>query len=377
MKRYLQEAIALDLKQKMVFLGGPRQVGKTTLAKTLLAQQANTPLLQGCYLNWDAQEDRERILSNQIPNSAGLIVLDEIHKFARWRQLAKGLFDKRKPGVEILITGSARLDLYRKGGDSLQGRYHYYRMHPLTLAELGSHNKSDLNALLSLSGFPEPFFSGSEKETRRWAREYRSRVLQEDVASLERVKEISLLELMIHRLPDLVGSPLSINALREDLQVSHATVSRWMDIVERLYFLFRVLPFGSPKIKAVKKETKHYHFDWSMIPAVGPRFENLVACHLLKWCHYLEDTEGWEMELRYFRDVEQREVDFVVLKEKTPLYFIECKTSDLGISPSLRYLASRFPQAKAVQLVLDPEVDRIDSDGIRLCNARHFLAELV
>ena len=144
MKRYLQEAIALDLKQKMVFLGGPRQVGKTTLAKTLLAQRANTPLLQSCYLNWDAQEDRERILSNQIPNAAGLIVLDEIHKFARWRQLAKGLFDKRKPGVEILITGSARLDLYRKGGDSLQGRYHYYRMHPLTLAELGSHNKSDV-----------------------------------------------------------------------------------------------------------------------------------------------------------------------------------------------------------------------------------------
>lgn len=139
--------------------------------------------------------------------------------------------------------------------------------------------------LLIMSGFPEPFLEGSETEARRWSREYRNRLIHEDVSSLESVSDLGNLEMLVMLLPQLVGSPLSINALREDLQVSHKTVSRWIDILERLYAIIRIAPFGAPRIRAVKKEQKHYHYDWSLVPDMPQRFENLVAIHLLKWVH--------------------------------------------------------------------------------------------
>ena len=212
------------------------------------------------------------------------------------------------------MTGSARLDYYRFGGDSLQGRYHYFRMHPLIVRELRLENQVQLLQLLKLGGFPEPYFSGSEVKARRWSRTYRQRLIREDLAALEKTEDLARVELMAMRLPDLVGSPLSINGLREDLEVSHATATKWLQILERLYHVYRVTPFGSPKIKSVKKEFKHYHYDWSLVADQGARFENFVGSHLLKWCHWLEDSEGIDMELRYFRDREQREVDFVVIQ---------------------------------------------------------------
>ncbi len=373
--RYIQSAVTEDLMQKMVFIGGPRQTGKTTLAKHLCLEAGCD--LKNRYLNWDAAKDREYIVQEAFPAGSGYLILDEIHKYSRWRQVVKGLFDKRGNELQILVTGSARLDYYRRGGDSLQGRYHFYRMLPLTCAELSSCSRSTLKDLLAYGGFPEPFSLQSEKQTRRWSREYRSRIIRDDLSDLENVQDVSIIEAMAIRLPDLVGSPLSLNALREDLQVSHQSVSRWLAMLENLYMVFRVLPFGAPHIRAVKKEAKHYHLDWTLIKDRGIRFENLVACHLLKWCYFLQDTEGRDVELRYFRDVDKREVDFVLTEEGTPIHFVESKLSDKDINPALRYMKERFPGVPATQVVLEKDLDVITKAGVRLCAAHRFLGNLV
>jgi len=374
--RYIEENIVADLKQKMVFIAGPRQCGKTTLAKhfcTITGCDPNTR-----YLNWDASVDREQILLEHFPAGPGLLILDEIHKYSRWRQVVKGLYDKRGEMLDILVTGSARLDFYRRGGDSLQGRYHFHRLFPFSLREVGGGSQDVVKDMLMYGGFPEPFLRQSEKKTRRWSREYRSRLIQEDLMDLENVKDVSLVEKMVLRLPDLVGSPLSINALREDLNVSHQAVSRWIGILENLYMIFRIYPFGAPSIRAVKKEAKHYHLDWTVVKNPGARFENMVACHLLKWVCFLQDSEGRDIELRYFRDIDRREVDFVVIEDDKPIYFIECKRSrDRQPTRALRYLKGKFPNTNTIQVVLDDGPDVMTKEDIRMCPAHVLLNEWV
>ena len=369
MKRYLSKQIIKDLSRKMVFLGGPRQVGKTTLSRQIISDKES-------YLNWDIGEHRERILKRQLPVSDAL-VFDEIHKYHSWRNYLKGLYDKSGRDIRILVTGSARLDLYRFGGDSLQGRYHYLRLHPLSVKELAIRNNGGLMDLLELGGFPEPFLGKSKVEAKRWSREYRNRFLREDVTSLENVKDMGNLELLILRLPELVGSPLSINALREDLQTSHKTLSKWLDILERMYSIFRISPFGAPKIRAVKKEQKHYHFDWSLVNDMPKRFENMVASHLLKWIHYEEDTKGRDLELRYFRDVDGREVDFVVIEDKKPFMFVEAKWADDDIGKGFKYLKTRFPSVASWQIHAAGSKDYRTPEGIRVAPAVTFLNELI
>jgi len=369
MKRYLEKQVKTDLKRKMVFVGGARQVGKTTMAQSIL-----TP--KGKYLNWDITPDREKILRFEIPD-ARLIVFDEIHKYRKWRNFLKGLYDSRGKDTQILVTGSARLDYYRFGGDSLQGRYHYLRLHQLTLAELGINNQKDFNQLLTLGGFPEPYLEGSEKQAKRWSREYRARLVREDLASLEAVKNLGTIELMMMRLPELVGSPLSLNSLREDLDVSHRAVSNWMEILERLYAVFRLSPLGLPKIKAVKKEQKHYHYDWSVVEDDGARFENLVAVHLLKWVHYLQDTEAKDIELHYVRDETGREVDFALTEKGKITTLIECKNSDDQLSKSLLYIKQKYPAVEAYQISAKGKKDYISKEGIRVCPAIRFLANFI
>jgi uncharacterized protein len=359
----------------MVFIGGPRQSGKTTLAK-YLCETAGFDV-KSRYLNWDAAADRENILAETFPAGPGILILDEIHKYSRWRQVVKGLFDKRGDELQILIMGSARLDFYRPGGDSLQGRYHFYRLLPLTYAELGTQSISAVQDLLIYGGFPEPFLLQSERQSKRWSREYRSRIVRGDLLDLENVQDIGIIEKMVMRLPDLVGSPLSLNALRQDLQVSHQSVSRWISMLENLFMLFRIYPFGAPQIRAVKKEAKHYHLDWTLVKDMGLRFENLIACHLLKWCFFLQDTAGRDIELRYFRDVDRREVDFVVVEDRQPLHFIECKISGKSVSRSLQYLKVRFPAVSATQVLLEKDIDVVTKEGIRVCSANNFLASFV
>ena len=370
--RYLAAQIERDLASKMVFVAGPRQVGKTTLARTLPGAQAG-------YLNWDVAEDRERILRRELPPT-GSWVFDEIHKYRDWRNYLKGLYDARdtrRHGARILVTGSARLDLYRFGGDSLQGRYHLLRLHPLSAAELDLRTPADLRDLLTLGGFPEPYLGGSEVEARRWSRQHRTLLIREEVTALERVQDLGTLELLMLRLPELVGSPLSINAIREDLQVSHKTVAAWLQVFERLYAIFRLPPFGAPAVRAVKKEQKHYHVDWSVVADEAARFENLVACHLLKWVHHQQDALGRDVELRYFRDTDGREVDFIIVDGRQPLRCVECKWADAPVDKGLRYFKARFPDCDAWQVSATGVKDYVNADGIRVASALTLLGSLV
>lgn len=353
----------------MVFLAGPRQVGKTTLALQIAGNRRG-------YLNWDVVEHREKILSRELPPEK-LLVFDELHKYRSWRNYLKGLYDAGVEERKILVTGSARLDIYRFGGDSLQGRYHFLRLHPLSAAEVGISGQKDFLYLLKAGGFPEPFLCASEIEAKRWGREYRTRLIREDLTSLEQLKDLGNLELLMMRLPNLVGSPLSINALREDLQISHKTLTHWLDIFERLYALFRLPPLGAPRIRAVKKEQKHYHFDWSLVPEMPQRFENLTAAHLLKWVHFKEDTLGQNMELRYFRDSDGREVDFVVTDNGKPVLLVECKWADDAISKHLLYLKNKFPGAAAWQIHAIGNKDYQTPEGIRVAPALKLLKDLV
>ena len=202
-------------------------------------------------------------------------------------------------------------------------------------------------------------------------------LLQEEVEKVEKVNDISNLELMLIRLPELVGSPLSINSLREDLQVSHGSCSSWLNIFERLYAIFRIPPFGSPKIRAVKKEQKHYHLDWNIVDDEAKRFENFIAVHLLKHVMYLRDTIGEDLELRYFRDTDSREVDFVICQKRKPIMFVECKLSATDIDKSLNYIKAKFPEVPCFQVHLKGDKDYISKSKIRVLPALVFLREFI
>jgi predicted AAA+ superfamily ATPase len=369
-ERYIAAQVCRDLNRKMVFVGGPRQVGKTTMAKHLLGSN------QKGYLNWDIPKQREAILKIELPDTP-MWVFDEVHKYKNWRNFLKGIYDQFNHSHKILVTGSAHLDYYRRGGDSLQGRYHYLRLNPLSIAELGITDEKSFDDLLRLGGFPEPYFGGSDIESKRWSREYRQRLIHEDLISIETVRDLGSLELLMLRLPALVGSPLSINALREDLQVSHKTVSNWLDIFTRLYAIFRIPPFGAPSIRAVKKEQKHYHYDWTLIEDNGLRFENMVAVHLQKWVQYEQDTKARDIELRYFRDIDGREVDFIVIENGKPMQAIECKWGDAEISKNLKYFKAHFPECHTYQISAVGNKDYISANKIRVCHAVKFLTELV
>ena len=351
----------------MVFLAGPRQVGKTTLAQSLLKNfQDGHP----GYLNWDSELDRDKIRQRLWPENQELIVLDEIHKLKTWQTFVKGLYDTLKNTHRFLITGSARLDHYRRGGDSLLGRYYYYRLHPFSLPELGETQKN-LGKLLDYGGFPEPLFLESQRELKRWHRSRVSKLVTKDIRDLEDVKDLNAIELLALALPDRVGSPLSLNSLAEDLQVSPKTVKRWLEILETLYYCFRIQPYGVPKIKAVKKEQKLYLWDWSQVSSLGERFENLVASHLLKYCHYQQDFYGEEYELRYLRDREKREVDFVVIKDQKPLFAVEVKIKNKDLSPHIKYFSERTNIPIFYQVSKEGEERQI-SDKIKITNFVQF-----
>jgi uncharacterized protein len=314
-------------------------------------------------------------MKGELPGGQKIVILDEIHKYARWRSLIKGFYDKNKSEISFIITGSARLDYYRKGGDSLQGRYHYYRLHPFSMTEINAEaTMNDFNLLFKFGGFPEPYLRGEEKFWRRWQRERLQRVLYDDIRDLENIKEISLLELLAGELPNRVGSPLSIKNLKELLQVAHESVERWIKIFERMYFCFRVPPYGPRNVRAVKKEQKLYLWDWSAVPEADPRFENFIASHLLKYCHFMEDTEGYEMDLRFLRDTDKRETDFVVLKEGKPLFAVECKSGEKDINSSLFYFMARTQIPKFYQVHAGKK--DYEKNGVRVLPVHKFVKEL-
>lgn len=348
--RYIAPYILQDLTKKMVFVGGPRQVGKTTLAQAILS--SNYP--SGRYLNWDYDEDRQDILRKQWSADQKLLVFDELHKFPRWKNWIKGIYDVSHESHSFLITGSARLDVYRRGGDSLMGRYHYWRLHPFTLDEVpqGISQKEAYQRLMTVGGFPEPFLDGDERAARRWRRERFDRVLREDIRDLESVRNIQLLGMFLDILRNRVGGLITLSNLAGDIQISPKTAKSWLEVLEKMYLVFSVRPYTKSLPRAVLKPPKVYFFDnGDVIGDEGARFENLIATSLLKRLHYLEDRDGYRYELRYIRDKEGREVDFVIVKDGKIEELIEAKYSDETISRSLVYYAERLKPPKATQIV--------------------------
>jgi predicted AAA+ superfamily ATPase len=346
--RYLQELIAKDLERKMVFLGGPRQCGKTTLAEALLGGQTSA------YFNWDDDVQRRSLLAREWSEEAELLVFDELHKFPRWKNWIKGIYDTQKKHHRFLVTGSARLDVYRRGGDSLLGRYHYWRLHPFALDERpkGMSEAEAFKRLLSVGGFPEPFLDGDETVARRWRRERIDRVLKDDVRDLESVKDITTLSLFVDSLRARVGGLVVLANIANDLQVAPGTLKRWLEVLERMYLVFVVAPLHKGVPRAIQKPPKVYFFDTGdILGDEGARFENLVATHLLKYANFLEDSTGHRYELRYIRDKEGREVDFAILKDGNVTELFECKWSDEHLAPALSYYSEKLSVKRATQLV--------------------------
>ncbi|MDO8593034.1 MAG: ATP-binding protein [bacterium] len=387
--RYLHSYVAKDLLKKMVFIGGPRQVGKTTLSKII----GNKEYKKFLYLNWDNREDRKKIINGEFKSDARLIIFDELHKYRSWKNYIKGEFDKYGEKYHYLITGSARLDIYRRGGDSLLGRYHYYRLHPFSLREIlgvspnlrigqeldflnDKKNKSIFNDLSAFGGFPEPFLEKDAVVLRRFHNERIDRLIKEDIRDIEPIKDLSALQVLAEILPSKVGSLLSLNALREDLGVAHKTITQWVLILERFYYHFRIYPLTSTVFKSLRKEPKLYLWDWSQLDNPAARLENIVASHLLKTAHFLHDVFGYKAELFFLRDREGREVDFLLAIDKKPWLAAEVKSGEESGLKNLIYFGNKLKIPQLYQVVGADNVD-YRKDKVRIISVDKFLSGLV
>jgi predicted AAA+ superfamily ATPase len=371
--RYLSKYILNDVIKKMVFLTGPRQSGKTTIVMGLLKD------LPSIYLNWDDFEHRKIILKRDWSDEEIYLALDEIHKYSRWKNFLKGTYDTQKEKHHFIITGSAKLDIYKKGQDSMLGRFFTWRLHPLCLAELkhefNNDNHQNIDLLLNLGGFPEPFFEGEEVFAKRWRNEKRKLVFRQDIQELESIKDISLLEIFYQSLTERVTSEVVLANIARDLEIAPKTAKSWLNILERTYAIFVVRPFSKGIKKAITKTPKVYFYDNGEVDGDdGAKFENLVASHLLKRIQFLEDLYGDRYELNYLRDKNGHEVDFIILKNNKPVCLIEAKENDKIRSKSLFYFKERLHIDHCVQLVKS-SVTPNTKEGILVTSARDWLAK--
>ena len=380
MNRYLQAAIAADLNDKIVLVSGPRQCGKTTLARMVHPDHQ--------YLNHDLAEHRLLLNQKAWDRSKPLVIFDELHKMPDWKAWLKGIYDVEGLPPAMLVTGSARLAAFRKTGDSLAGRYFHFRLHPIDLKEAvalaGLARAEALERLLRLGGFPEPFLHGGERRYRRWRRSHVDTIVREDVITLSAVRDIQSIETLIELLRHRVGSPLSIDALAQDLQKSRNTVQHWLELLENLYVVFRIAPWHRNVARSLLKAPKYYFYD-SAMPAGddGARLENVVACALLKEVHRAQDLAGEDIALHYVRDRDGREVDFLLVKEGQPHHLVEVKWADATPSPHLRRFfagaqasSATGPGPQQTQVVGTLPEARSFPDGLRVQPAMDFLAEL-
>jgi len=402
--RDLQNILAADFDRydKMLFVAGPRQTGKTTLARMLIEKR---PVSR--YWNYDIPEDRLLLTRKpsffkEIDRPRGvrpLVVFDELHKYRLWKAYLKGAFDDAHADFSFLVTGSGRLDLYRKGGDSLAGRYFLHRLFPLTIGELATAPRRSLDefltapdelpaggaaswdawrALETLSGFPEPFNTGEESFYRRWSQTYRNQVIREDIRDLTHVHQVSRIETLAALLRERVGGLLSTNALREDLKTAFDTVKNWLEILQNFYLVFLLTPWRGSLARGLRKEPKLYFYDWAAVPDPAARFENIVAVHLLRAVTAWTEAGAGEFSLHFVRDREKSEVDFLLVRGKEPLVLIEAKLSETEPAPALIKMkkALRIP---AIQLVNVPGISRKAAgkgDGILIASADRWLAGL-
>jgi uncharacterized protein len=333
--RYIEEYVLTDLQKKMVFLSGPRQVGKTHLSKSIaLRLNQSLPQLQQKqgYLLWDDEDDQKAILKKLWSETIPLVVFDELHKFPRWKNWIKGVWDKHPENQRYLVTGSARLNEFKKGGDSLLGRYHHWRLHPFCLREKPSEMTTEecFSRLLTQGGFPESFFASNEQTSKRWRKERLDQLIREDLRDLEQIREVRNVELLYGLLRERATSEVVYEHLRNDLQVSLDSVKRWIEALEKLYVCFVIRPYAGKLSRSIQKTPKVYFYDNGDVPLApdggkGAKFENLVATHLLKQLHFLEDRDGDRWELCYIRDKEKREVDFAIVKNGVLDELIEVK----------------------------------------------------
>ncbi len=352
MQRYLDHLVEADLPRKMVVLTGPRQVGKTTLARQLMIGRPNA-----VYLNWDVQSDRVVLQRQSWPQTAPLLVLDEIHKMPQWKRWLKGVVDGRPAGQALLVTGSARMDTFRQSGESLAGRYFAYRLHPISVREWchahpNTSAQAALDHLLQRGGFPEPCLAEEPVQAERWRAQYLTDLVREDVLEFSRLQEIGTMRLFVQMLRERVGSPLSLASLGRDLGTSSATLKHYLDVLQALFVVFTVRPWHHNVARAVLQQPKVYFYDTALVQGqAGARFENAVAAMLHKHAQFLADAQGQDTGLHYLRTKDGAEVDFALSRGDALTDLVECKLGQDQPHRALQRFAAQFPQARAVQLV--------------------------
>ncbi len=371
MKRTIEEQIKKDLDQKIVLLSGPRQVGKTTVSKAVFPDNFE-------YFNLDSSADRLIIKKEAWKKDVDLIIFDELHKMKNWKNWLKGIYDTQGVRPRIFVTGSSRLDTYCKGGDSLAGRFFYFRLHPFSVAEVKDVLAPDiaLERILTVGGFPEPFLKDSTLAAKRWQKTHIDRIIKEDIFDIASRYNIRGIETLVELLRQSVGSPIAYDSLARDLEISPPTVKQWISVLESLFIIFTITPYSKNIARSLKKQPKVYFYDTGYIKdEPGARLENAVACALLKRLHYLEDIKGEKCSLNYLKDKQKREVDFLTVRDGQPEKLIEVKSSEID-AKNLRHFASVLP-ASVESLLLVKDLDREqDQDRIKVRKVSNWLADL-
>jgi uncharacterized protein len=373
MERLLTPYIQADLEKKIVLLTGPRQCGKTTLAKML------SPSFD--YLNFDNPEHRLGLMERSWDRSKDLVIFDELHKLKDWKSWLKGVYDTEGLRPRIIVTGSAKLDTYRKVGDSLAGRFFQFRLHPLDLKEINRFDNPDdlpaaLDRLLETGGFPEPYFEGSRQFYNRWKRSHLDIILKQDMIALENVREITMIETLIQLLRKMVGSPVSYASLARDLQCSDKTVKQWLTILESMYIIFRITPFHRNIARSILKAPKFYFYDTGqVIGNSGVKLENLTACALLKESHVMQDCFGEDIHLYYLKTKDGKEIDFLVVQDEIPTRLIEVKWADDAPSSHFSIFGRQFPEIQKTQIVRNIKRDKTFPDGTEIRAAHAWLTD--
>ena len=354
---YMDRSITIHLKKdldnKIVLLSGPRQIGKTFLSKRLNLNYE--------YLSFDDSELRKIIMNRSWNRESELVIFDELHKKPKWKSWIKGIYDTEGVRPRLLVTGSARMDVFKKGSDSLAGRHFNYRLHPFSVAELKDQMPpiETLHRLMTVGGFPEPFLEGTEIFAKRWRSTHLDKILKEDLLELENVRNIKLIEILVDLLADRVGSSVSYSSLARDLEISPHTVKKWIGILESLYVIFVVPPYSKNLARAIIREPKIYFYDNGRVNSDnGARFENIVANALLKKLHLGQDLLGEKSQLYYLRDKEKREVDFLTVIDNKLIDMVEVKMSDDNLSQALVYFNERLKPHSPVQVIYNLTVEQ-------------------